>query len=51
MREESDSLAGCCGSYSPLHQRKYASYYGTEKRSGEKMSTGEVSGSWSDQSV
>lgn len=51
MKEGSGSLAGCCGCYPLLQQRKYASCHETEKRSGEMMSTGEGSDSWSGQSV
>lgn len=50
-REESGYLGGCCGSRLLPDQRKYASCYETEKRSGGKRSKGKGSDSWSDQNV
>lgn len=51
MKEESGLLPDCCGNFLLLDQKKYAFCYATEKRTGEKMSTGKGSDSVSGQSV
>lgn len=47
MREGSGWGPGCCGSCPPPRQRRCVSCFGTERRSGERMSSAEENGFWS----